>query len=826
MHSLLLLLLCLLVVAPTSTHAVLYQDGILEVSFEEDETITDVHAYSTVLAVFYVRRSAPFFAPECFLRIFDGHTLAPQSNAIAISHGLYNAFTSMYVISLDTFCFTGESPVLQCSRIRWWSIDVTEPDYSTFLTLPDPEFEVSPVDLATRTVVGGMPGPTLFAFVNSDLSVYRTALTWEDEALVLSPFVAVVEDLLYVGTTCTGYNDATVTSIVRLAAEPYYFMAFFIISQATDGSWLVATRMDADGAFEYCDALDDAGTYTPADASLALVTPSISGTMHHTAVVLPPSLTHPSGILFVAERTGFSFTITANSDVDVIEGANLVALGRQNDPYIEPMLATLNVTTGAIVVRTLAALGVTSAMGPPDRDIPTYVESQLKCTPLGTQHGIVCAVRAGLGLPHTLRLTSAMCPAGSYLVELPVMPAGLGADDTRLRLSGNKALPPTKDSDSTVSPHFRPSIFTEGRYHVRIEIASNDAPPRHVDTYVAPQTYTAYRCDICASGTENRGFLDAEECTPCGLGYYHVSIPDLYGQYCYPCAPGRFTNVTGATACMTCAQGTYQADWGEAACVECGSSAISEAESTECVECGNGVRYNETHCDAPEEETPPTDEEEKTPTPTPCTMSSWSDWGACSATCGTDLVQTRSRTVLQGTCTGYALTSTRTCASPTPPDTCPLPCEWGEWAFVGLCRVAEDFQTCERSRTREHAQEADVGGTACEGESEDVVACETCHQDCVWSEWSEWDACDETTGNKTRTRVLEKPPLGTGAACEGEASQSEACDTSSGLSSRNVAIIAGTTSAAVVVIAAVSIAVYAHSAAATTYAAVAATTAV
>ena len=52
--------------------------------------------------------------------------------------------------------------------------------------------------------------------------------------------------------------------------------------------------------------------------------------------------------------------------------------------------------------------------------------------------------------------------------------------------------------------------------------------------------------------------------------------------------------------------------------------------------------------------------------------------------------------------------------------------------------------------------------------------------DCEWSTYGEWSPCSNTCGRgeKSRRRQVEVPASNKGKACEGEATETETCNTS------------------------------------------------
>jgi len=304
-------------------------------------------------------------------------------------------------------------------------------------------------------------------------------------------------------------------------------------------------------------------------------------------------------------------------------------------------------------------------------------------------------------------------------------------------------------------------------------------------------------CDRCAAGRFMNVTASEGPCLQCGTGKSSATGASA----CTPCAAGRFSASLTASSCSNCVAGTYTSATGAAACVGCASGTVAPlVGSTTCAACTGGTSFSATQCEDPNA----------------CVTGSWSAWGACSVSCGTG-TETRTRAITSGAAGCATTTDTQACTL----GACPVDCEWSEWVFEGVCRVAASHMSCERDLVREVAAPAENGGAPCEGESESVGGCSSCTQDCVWSAWSEWSDCVAST--RTRTRTTTHAQLGEGAACEGEASESEACGTEGdGWTAQDTAITAGVTSAGVVVLGAVAIVWYTHTTTTVAYGSIAA----
>eukprot|EP00441_Pelagodinium_beii_P023760 CAMPEP_0197667352 /NCGR_PEP_ID=MMETSP1338-20131121/66005_1 /TAXON_ID=43686 ORGANISM="Pelagodinium beii, Strain RCC1491" /NCGR_SAMPLE_ID=MMETSP1338 /ASSEMBLY_ACC=CAM_ASM_000754 /LENGTH=1174 /DNA_ID=CAMNT_0043246569 /DNA_START=290 /DNA_END=3814 /DNA_ORIENTATION=- len=165
--------------------------------------------------------------------------------------------------------------------------------------------------------------------------------------------------------------------------------------------------------------------------------------------------------------------------------------------------------------------------------------------------------------------------------------------------------------------------------------------------------------------------------------------------------------------------------------------------------------------------------------PTDCEATDWSDWSACTTSCGSDGVQERSRTL-----TSFADNGGKPC--PHGNSTlerkacnelaCPVDCEWAEWQNWRLCSA-----TCgwgQSLRMRLVKTPPSNGGAECDGNQSAYKECleRQCPQHCLWQDWEEWSGCSKTCGGGTKKRLrLDHPEKYGGVHCEGTATQEVAC---------------------------------------------------
>ena len=168
--------------------------------------------------------------------------------------------------------------------------------------------------------------------------------------------------------------------------------------------------------------------------------------------------------------------------------------------------------------------------------------------------------------------------------------------------------------------------------------------------------------------------------------------------------------------------------------------------------------------------------------PVPCEFSDWSEWGGCSMTCtydGSPGISKRSRRVVQpenalaGQCVGD-LEQSISCSG----IQCPVDCKLFDWSEWSACTTSCGPGIAERRR--EISTQAQYGGLDCANQTYQMKYCSkgTCPVDCQWSDWEDWRACSVTCGNgsSSRVRTVKTPMLYGGRDCAGVDQQSRECN--------------------------------------------------
>lgn len=172
-----------------------------------------------------------------------------------------------------------------------------------------------------------------------------------------------------------------------------------------------------------------------------------------------------------------------------------------------------------------------------------------------------------------------------------------------------------------------------------------------------------------------------------------------------------------------------------------------------------------------------------------CTWALWSEWSACSASCGNGL-SSRSRGVTMEAVNGGrpcdgVFKQVRNCTS----SSClasAVDCKWADWSSWTPC---SDGCHGHRSRARAVEVPATHGGILCAGAAEEMRSCtvgdegcvvdESQDVDCLLSPWAEWSACSQpcSGGQRDTSRSVMRHAVGVGKPCSGTLRMTSPCNT-------------------------------------------------
>jgi len=168
-----------------------------------------------------------------------------------------------------------------------------------------------------------------------------------------------------------------------------------------------------------------------------------------------------------------------------------------------------------------------------------------------------------------------------------------------------------------------------------------------------------------------------------------------------------------------------------------------------------------------------------------CTMSLWTDWDPCDRTCGGGQQQ-RHRLTKKPYPRNGGKACPRTILQTQPCNTEPCftgNCVLSSWSEWGACSA-----TCgsgQSTRSRRVVKEAAQGGEGCTGDTEELRGCSAnvaCggDTDCTWGVWNDWSSCSCTCdgGVRRRARLILTFPTGNGKTCEPNAkNEVQPCNT-------------------------------------------------
>ena len=164
--------------------------------------------------------------------------------------------------------------------------------------------------------------------------------------------------------------------------------------------------------------------------------------------------------------------------------------------------------------------------------------------------------------------------------------------------------------------------------------------------------------------------------------------------------------------------------------------------------------------------------------PVDCQLSSWTEWGSCSESCGRGW-HSRERSVI-----GVPMAGGERCADDLVQiqpcsEYCdamlskPVDCELSEWSAWGHCD--EEGQ---RYRQRDILSNSANGGAGCKGSLLEAESCDLAKVDCAVSDWVEWSSCDRScgTGQLKRQRQIIRFPRNGGELCPSDLIQTTGCN--------------------------------------------------
>lgn len=162
--------------------------------------------------------------------------------------------------------------------------------------------------------------------------------------------------------------------------------------------------------------------------------------------------------------------------------------------------------------------------------------------------------------------------------------------------------------------------------------------------------------------------------------------------------------------------------------------------------------------------------------PVDCELSSWTEWGSCSESCGRGW-HTRERSVIAVPMAGGErcaddLVEMQPCSTYCE-HAVAVDCELTDWSAWGHCD--EEGQ---RYRQRHVLTSAEHGGEGCEGNLLESESCDLAKIDCEVSDWVEWSDCDRScgTGQLKRQRQIITFPRNGGELCPSQMIQTTGCN--------------------------------------------------
>jgi len=163
--------------------------------------------------------------------------------------------------------------------------------------------------------------------------------------------------------------------------------------------------------------------------------------------------------------------------------------------------------------------------------------------------------------------------------------------------------------------------------------------------------------------------------------------------------------------------------------------------------------------------------------PVDCQWGDWQSWSECSKPCGGGRKERERSIAVQGGYGGLMCNESAKEAIDCNIAECSSDCLWGSWSNWTACSAS--CGSGKRNRSRQLKNEA-IGEGSCAGKAKEDGACnaEPCPGDCILSDWSVWSPCSKTCGPGQRSRQKSpvKEPSNGGNACT-PANQTQDCVT-------------------------------------------------
>jgi len=162
--------------------------------------------------------------------------------------------------------------------------------------------------------------------------------------------------------------------------------------------------------------------------------------------------------------------------------------------------------------------------------------------------------------------------------------------------------------------------------------------------------------------------------------------------------------------------------------------------------------------------------------PQDCQYDDWSEWSACSRSCGGG-ERSRARSIQHYAehggqkCVKADLMSLAACGQESCQPWAPIDCQWSIWTPWSQCSTS--CGPGRQFRSHQVATQATHGGMPCSGYYEEYKDCQqakctNANTDCIFTDWSEWSSCfDKCSGHQERSRTIAVFASTGGNPCQG-----------------------------------------------------------